>query len=123
MKQGILIVDHGSRREAANAVLEEVAAIVQRARPDAIVRIAHMDLASPTIADAFDACVAEGAGAIVVHPWFLVPGSHTTHDIPRLVRKAAGRHPGVDVRITDPLGAHPGIAEVILERIRDARAL
>lgn len=122
MRQGILIVDHGSRREEANRALEEVALLVKRARPDAIVRIAHMDIVPPTVADAFDDCVAEGAGEVIVHPYFLSPGSHITDDIPRLVREAAKRHPGVRTRITDALGAHPKIVEVILERIRKAKA-
>jgi sirohydrochlorin ferrochelatase len=123
LKQAILIVDHGSRRAEANEALEAVAVLVKRARPDAIVRVAHMDLAPPSVADAFDACVAEGALEVIVHPYFLSPGSHTTNDIPRLVREAALRHPGVVTRITDPLGTHPKIAEVILERIRNAKAL
>ena len=123
MKQGILIVDHGSRRAEANEALEGVARLVQQARPDAIVRIAHMDIAPPTIADAFDACVAEGAGEVIVHPYFLSPGNHTMNDIPRLAREAAKRYPGVVARISDPLGVHPRLAEVILERLRDAKAI
>jgi len=123
MTQGILIVDHGSRRPEANDALAEVALLVRRALPGAIVRIAHMDLAPPTLAEAFDACVAEGAREVIIHPYFLSPGNHTTHDIPRLAREAARRHPGVVTRIADPLGVHPKIAEVILERIRTAKAL
>jgi len=123
MKQAIVIVDHGSRRAEANAALEEVALLIRRARPDAIVRVAHMDLVPPTIADAFDACVAEGAGEVIVHPYFVSPGNHSMQDIPRIVREAASRHPGVAARITEPLGVHPNIAEVILERVRDARKL
>lgn len=123
MKQGILIVDHGSRRAEANEALAEVALLVEQARPGAIVRIAHMDIVPPTIADAFDACVAEGAGEVIVHPYFLSPGNHTTNDIPRLAREAAKRHPGVVTRISDPLGVHPRLAEVILERLRDAKAI
>ncbi len=123
MKQGILIVDHGSRRPEANEALAEVALLVKRAIPGAIVHIAHMELAPPTLAHAFDACVAEGAREVVIHPYFLSPGNHTTHDIPRIAREAARRHPGVVARIADPLGVHPKIAEVILERIRAAKAL
>ena len=123
MKRAILIVDHGSKRAEANAALEEVAALVRRALPGAIVRHAHMDLAAPDLAEAFAACVAEGAEEVVIHPYFLGPGNHTTHDIPRLAADAAARHPGVAVRITDPLGVHPKIGEVIVDRIRKARPL
>jgi sirohydrochlorin ferrochelatase len=121
VKRGILLVDHGSRRPEANAQLEALAERLRGRVPDAVVATAHMELAEPTIAQALDACVAAGAGEIVVHPYFLGPGSHTTHDIPRLVAEAAARHPGVSVRVSEPLGLHDKIVDVVLERVKDAR--
>ena len=121
MKRGILLVDHGSRRPEANAQLEALAERLRRRAPDAVVAIAHMELAEPTIAQGLDACVAAGAREIVVHPYFLGPGSHTTHDIPRLVAEAAARHPGVSVRVSEPLGLHDKIVDVVLERVKEAR--
>ena len=62
--KGILIIDHGSMKEAANHMLECVGELVQRMAGDAVVvRVAHMELASPTIADGFAACVARGRDA------------------------------------------------------------
>lgn len=120
MRRAIVLVDHGSREAEANAVLEEVAAQVQRRAPDRIVRFAHMELAAPSLAEAIESCVAEGAREIVVHPYFLGPGRHAGGDIPRLAREAAGRHEGVSVRVSPPLGAHPLMAEVVLERASEA---
>ncbi len=82
-----------------------------------IVHTAHMELEEPTVRQGFDACVADGAEEVIVHPYFLGPGRHVMKDIPDLVKEAAGRHPGVTFRITEPLGVHPKIAEVICERI------
>lgn len=82
-----------------------------------IVHWAHMELGEPTIQQGFDSCVADGANEVIIHPYFLGPGRHVTTDIPDLVRRAADRHPGVRFRITEPLGVHPKIGEVILERI------
>ena len=120
MTRAILLVDHGSRREQANALLDAVAERVRERAPDCIVRTAHLDLAHPTIAEGIDACVAAGAGEIVVHPYFLGPGSHTTHDIPDRVAAAAARHPELRVRISDPLGLHAKLVDVILERVEEA---
>jgi sirohydrochlorin ferrochelatase len=120
VKPAILLVDHGSRREEANAVLGEIARQVERRAPDRIVRIAHMDLARPTVAEGIDACVAAGAREIVVHPYFLAPGDHSTRDIPRLAREAAVRHPGLVVRVSEPLGVHEKLAEVVLSRVEQA---
>ena len=112
-----VIVDHGSREPEANAVVEEVAAQVGAHLGGAPVRAAHMELAAPSLAEALDACVAGGAGEVVVVPYFLAPGRHSTGDIPRLAAEAAARHPGVTVRVTEPLGVHPGLVEAVLDRL------
>lgn len=117
--RAILLVDHGSREPEANAVLEAVAARLRLRLPDRIVMFAHMELAPPTLAEAFDACVAAGAREIVVHPYFLAPGRHSTRDIPALVEAARARHPGVAVRVTAPLGVHEGLVDAIVARISD----
>jgi sirohydrochlorin ferrochelatase len=87
----------------------------------AIVHHAHMEIAEPTIQQGFDSCVAAGAAEVIVHPFFLSPGRHSTMDIPRMVAEAAEKHPHVRVQITKPLGLHPKIGELILERIRELR--
>jgi sirohydrochlorin ferrochelatase len=79
-----------------------------------------MEIAEPTISQGFDACVADGARQIIVHPYFLAPGAHYNEDIPRLVGEAAAKHPQVYWTITEPLGIHPKLCEVVLERIEAA---
>ncbi|MDP3937487.1 MAG: CbiX/SirB N-terminal domain-containing protein, partial [Deltaproteobacteria bacterium] len=91
------------------------------ALPDDLVRHAHMESAEPTLTGAFEACAAAGAVEIVIHPYFLGPGRHTTRDIPRLVAEAAARHPGLRTRLAEPLGVDAKIVEVVLERVRAAR--
>lgn len=120
-KRAVILVDHGSKRPEANAVVEGIAALVQEALPGEIVRHAHMELAPPSLDEAFEACVAAGAEEILVHPYFLGPGRHTSRDIPRLVDEAARRHPGLSARLTEPLGVDGKIVEVVLERVRAAR--
>jgi sirohydrochlorin ferrochelatase len=117
---GTILVDHGSKRDEANALLEDVAQLFRGATGAAIVEIAHMELAEPTIAQAFARCVAQGARRVVVHPYFLAPGRHSTADIPRLAAEAAAAHPGVPVTVTAPLGLDPRMTEIILDRIRES---
>lgn len=117
LKRALLLVDHGSRAASANRVVAVLARKLAKRLPGWIVRFAHMELAAPTIAEAVDACVAAGAREIVVHPYFLAPGRHSTRDVPALARAAARRHRGVRVRVTAPLGAHDGLVDVVLDRI------
>lgn len=119
----LLLVDHGSRRAEANALLAQIAALVAARRPSLIVEIAHMELAPPTVDEAFDACVSRGATEVVVMPYFLARGRHATEDIPALARAAAARHPHVALRIAEPLGVHALLAELVLARADDAGAI
>ena len=117
MTRAILLVDHGSRRDEANAVVGEVAVLVRAEMGEgAIVEAAHMELAEPTIAEAFDACVAAGADEVVVVPYFLGPGRHATEDVPRLAAEAAKKHPDVRYRVAAALGADPLMARLVMTR-------
>ena len=120
MNRAILLVDHGSRRPEANAQLEQLAAMIAQRVPGAIVRFAHMELAAPDIATAVAQCAAAGARELVVQPYFLAPGNHSTHDIPQQVHEAATRHPDLSVRVSEPLGLHPKLVDVILDRVEEA---
>jgi sirohydrochlorin ferrochelatase len=117
--RAVLLVDHGSRVAEANAVLDQLAVLVRRQLPERLVGVAHMELASPSIAQAVDALVAAGATEVVVHPYFLGPGSHSTRDIPEQVRRAAQRYPELAVQVTQPLGVHAGLVEAVVARIRE----
>jgi sirohydrochlorin ferrochelatase len=117
VKRAVLIVDHGSRLPEANELLLAAAARVRERLPDRLVRTAHLDLAEPAIPDAIDALVEEGAGEIVVAPWFLSPGAHTARDLPRLAAEAARRHPAVRIVCAPPLGLDERLVDLLLERI------
>ncbi len=119
--RAIVLIDHGSRRAEANAQLETVASAVRERAPDKVVECAHMELAEPTLSEAIARCVEQGAKDIIVHPYFLSPGRHTQEDIPRMVEQTAGQHPGVAIRISDPLGVHPGVIDAVLDRVASVR--
>ena len=120
MTRAILLVDHGSRVAEANAALDAVAEQLRHRLPDRLVRVAHLEITPPGIGEGIDDCVAAGAREIVVHPYFLSPGRHTSHDIPRQVEAAAARHPGVRVLLTPALGPHAKLLDVIVERLGEA---
>ncbi len=119
---GVIVVDHGSRRAASNDMLLEVAAMFQRITGYEIVEPAHMEIAEPSIATAFDRCVERGARTVVCFPYFLLPGKHWDKDIPALTAAAAAKHPGVQWMVTSPLGIHEGMARIMDDRIRHCLA-
>ncbi len=118
MKRAIIIVDHGSIRDAANRMLDDVAAMVRQQTTDRVYP-AHMELAEPTVQQAFDAAVADGADFIFIFPYFLSPGRHSSEDIPRLCAEAAARHPQIRWQCSDPIGLDRIMADLILHRAAD----
>ncbi|MBX7196672.1 MAG: CbiX/SirB N-terminal domain-containing protein [Sandaracinaceae bacterium] len=107
--RGYLLVDHGSRLEAANQLVEDVAhALGRRLGPEARVAFAHQEMASPSIDEAIAALAREGVRELVVVPFFLAPGRHATVDVPRLAREAVARHAGLSLELcAPPLPARP----------------
>lgn len=116
MSTALLLIDHGSVRKESNMLLEQLASLIQSMRPQLRVHLAHMELAEPTIAQGFANCVKSGAKEIIVFPYMLAQGRHACWDVPRLVNELASQHQDVAVHITEPLGLHQKIAEVVLER-------
>ena len=115
--KGILIVDHGSRKREANDMLRCMANLIQTmAGSDVVVRYAHMELAQPDIAAGFTSCIQGGASEVVVFPYMLSPGRHSTSDIPRMVGEVARVFPKVTFTVTPAFGVHEKLAEIVLAR-------
>ena len=57
---------------------------------------------------------------MVVCPYFLGPGRHTSRDIPRLVEEARAAHPELRVRVAAPLGFDERLVDLVLARADSA---
>jgi sirohydrochlorin ferrochelatase len=121
VKTGLIIIDHGSRNEHSNHLLEAVAQrFALRFAQFDIIEPAHMELAEPSLRDAYLKCVARGATDVVVCPFFLAPGKHMTFDIPRLAEEAAAEFPGTTFTVAAPLGVDELILELLAKRANEA---
>ena len=118
MGTAVILVDHGSRRKESNRAFE---AFVDRFAGEAeykIVEPAHMELAEPSIAQAFERCVERGATDIVVCPFFLLPGRHWSEDIPRLAAEASSAYGGIAFMVSAPIGGHSLLVQLLSDRIQ-----
>src|SRR3954468_11005376 len=115
----ILLIAHGSRHAEANADLHHVAAAL-RARGQPVVEASFLEMAEPTIEQAGARCVEQGAGRVVLVPYFLSAGVHVRRDLTEARRRLAERFPQVEFRLAEPLGRHPLLLEVVAERAREA---
>ena len=122
MKAALLIA-HGSRRPEANADLVRLAESVRAAGRCDFVEIAYLELAEPDIPAGAAACVANGATEVRMLPYFLSTGRHVAEDLEAHRRDFAARYPGVRFALCPPLGLHPKVVEVVLERLEEGSSV
>jgi sirohydrochlorin cobaltochelatase len=115
----VLLVGRGSTDPDANAEICKVARLLQEGRGYDFVEPAFVSLTGPDVPGGLARCRALGARRVVVAPYFLFDGV-----LPRRVgdqaRAFADRHPDVDVRVARHIGDCPELAELVLERYREA---
>ena len=116
MKPALLLIAHGSRRPRANADLLHVAEKVRETGDYEPVEVSYLELADPTIDGGGGRCVASGATTVIMLPYFLSPGVHVLDDLTEARDRLAAAHPGVVFRLAEPLGRHPKLIDVVLDR-------
>lgn len=116
----LALIAHGSRRQASNDEIRALArSLALRAGGDlAGIRCGFLELAEPSIPDAITDCVEGGATEVLVLPYFLSAGRHVAEDIPREVDIARARHPDVDIRLLDYIGASDAMQALMLDVVR-----
>lgn len=112
-----LLIAHGSRRPEANADLVTLAEAVRTSGRFDLVEIAYLELASPDIPAGAARCVERGATAVRMLPYFLSMGTHVADDLAAFRRDFAERYPDTTFVLCPPLGLHPKVVEVVLERL------
>ena len=118
MKTALLLIAHGSRQAEANQDLHLLVSEMRATGRFAAVEASFLELASPDIESAGSSCVAQGAERVVLLPYFLSAGVHVRRDLTAMRDRLAQRFPSVDFRLADPLGPHPLLAQIVLERAR-----
>ncbi|NOY54270.1 MAG: sirohydrochlorin cobaltochelatase [Deltaproteobacteria bacterium] len=121
MTEALLMIGHGSRAEEANAGMFSVAAGIREAGEVPIVECGFLQLNSPTIEEAFDRCVEQGAERVLMIPYFLHMGVHIREDIPAVVESCREKYPQVEILLGDQLGGDPLLARIVLNRFREMR--
>jgi cobalt transport protein ATP-binding subunit len=120
MKKGVLVLGHGSRRQAAN---EELSKLVEMVQAEMGVRTApaYFQFAKPSLADVVESFVSEGIEEIIIVPALLFPGIHLMEDIPQALEELKLKYgEKVNFHLTPALGADPRLAEIIMERVQSA---
>ncbi|CAI5744975.1 unnamed protein product [Peronospora destructor] len=131
----VLVVDHGTPSRDVNESRELVAqalrGLLQRYEHVKLVDTACMerregakyDFNDPLLAQALDHYTVK-TGIVVCAIMFLSNGRHAGEkgDIEEIIEDVRARHPGVNVRVTEALGAHELLSEIMQDRYSTALA-
>lgn len=119
--EAVLLIAHGSRRAEANADLQRLAEQVTAAGGYAIVEVSYLELATPTIHEGGRTCVQRGATQVLMLPYFLSAGRHVVEDLEAARQTLAAEFPDVAFQLCPPLGLHPLMVQIVLDRLREAQ--
>ena len=117
MKTALLLIAHGSRHDEANADLHALAAELRGAYP--IVEPAFLELAEPRIDAAGRRCAEQGAERVILVPYFLSAGVHVRRDLAEHRQRLAAEFPAIDWHLAEPIGRHPLLREIIVQRAKE----
>jgi len=115
----VVLVARGSSDPDANAEIAKVARLLWEGRGYDGVEPSFISLAHPSVPEALERARLLGARRVVVAPYFLFPGVLPD----RIVAQAeayAAEHPGIEVRVAGLLGDCEELADLVVERYREA---
>ena len=115
--KAVLFISHGSRLPQTEEEVREFVGRLKRRSHVPIFEYAFLEIAHPSIPEGIDICVDKGAAEIIILLNFLNTGKHVDEDIPRIIQTAQKKYPGVVFHITDPVGQHAQITDLLLDMI------
>ncbi len=118
MTQGLILFAHGARDPRWAEPFAAVAERVRLGRPEALVRLAYLELMAPGLPEAGADLVALGCTRVEIVPLFLGAGGHVRRDLPALVDALRERHPGVAFTLHHAVGE----SEVVIDALAAAAA-
>jgi sirohydrochlorin cobaltochelatase len=118
MQRGVLLFAHGARDPRWAEPFEAVAALVRAADASLQVRLAYLELMTPTLPEAGRDLALAGCDRVEIVPLFLGAGGHVRNDLPKLQRELAAAHPLVQWRLRQAIGE----LEPVIAAMADAAA-
>lgn len=115
--KAIIMLVHGSKDPAWNKPFIDLKDEVCRLIPDTVVTLACLQLGSPSLDEVASELQAEGVTTAVVVPVFLSGLGHVAKDIPVLVEKVCGSHPGLSLSVSNAIGEFPEVRKAIINSI------
>ena len=120
IKTAVILLSHGSKQAGADGVTGQLLNEVKAVGGYEIVQPAFLQYGAPGLTDVIEQCVHMNADRIIIVPFFMQRGAHVARDIPDTVEQARKKHPGVAIRVTDFVGAHRLMVDIVLDLVENS---
>lgn len=121
MKCAVILAGHGSKLAGSSNALDQVVTELQNKEPATLFQAAFLELQSPSIPEAIELCLSQGADEVIMIPYFVQLGRHVVQDIPHIIAEAKAKHPGKNIRLAQYLGFDSRLVSLVQDRILEAR--
>lgn len=120
MRDGLLLVAHGSRSTAGQREMATLAGLVAAAAPELAVEMGYLELSQPPAGVALDRLAAGGVRRVAVVPLMLLAAGHSKSDVPAVVVEGRLRYPDLSLHYGRPLGPDQVLVALARDRIAAA---
>ncbi|MCM6773661.1 sirohydrochlorin chelatase [Nocardia sp. CDC159] len=118
----MIAVAHGSRDPRSAATVSAVVGRLSASCPQLDVRLAFLDLSTPSVEQVVDAVAAQGHTEAVVVPLLLGSAYHARVDLPGLLAQAGAQHPRMRLVQADVLGPDARLVTALRDRVLETGA-
>ncbi|WP_027339281.1 sirohydrochlorin chelatase [Halonatronum saccharophilum] len=119
MKEGIILLSHGSKSTIGQKELKSLAKAIQE-QSNKLVIGTTLEFGQPNFWTGLSYLVEEvEVGRILIIPLFVFSGKHVKGDIPRLIKKAEVKYPKVDFKLKEHLGGSDLFRDMIINMIKE----
>ena len=122
-RRGLILLAHGARDPSWAVPFEAVAVRVRTRAPEAVVRLAFLELMAPAMQDVGAELAGLGCTRVDVLPVFLGAGGHVRRDVPAQLAKLREAHAGVAWTLHDALGETPHVIAALADAAIDLAGL
>ncbi|MEP6505748.1 MAG: CbiX/SirB N-terminal domain-containing protein [Betaproteobacteria bacterium] len=121
--RGLILLAHGARDPAWATPFEAVVARVSTKAPEAVVRLAFLELMTPRLEDAGAELAGLGCTRVDVVPVFLGMGGHVRRDVPVQLATLREAHPEVVWTLHGAVGETPHVIAALADAAIDLAGL
>jgi sirohydrochlorin cobaltochelatase len=113
----ILLIGHGSLKQASGASMIRLAALLRKREAAPIATAAFLNFSKPTFQDGLERCIKKGATYIFVQPYFLIDGYYVNTTLKKLVEEAQNNYPELTITMGQPFGLEDVLVDIVIKRI------